>query len=344
MKILRSIMKSLPASMVSGCADDTPRTGPGAGNGIIRRRMPEPTAATRPATGPPAPSPLTARNPAALREAQDFCARVARRHYENFPVASWFLPRTVRPAVQAIYAFARIADDFADEEVHEGRRMERLREWEEMLEACLRGEAIHPVFVALRDAIERFALPPEPFRDLLAAFRMDVEVRRYPDFGTLLQYCRLSANPIGRLVLHLFGRAEPIHVGRSNALCTALQLTNHWQDAAIDLGRDRIYLPRQDLERHGVGESDLRAGRVTDAWRALMTDLAARTRALYRASRPLCDDMRGRLCWELRLTWLGGMRVLDAIEAADWDVFRRRPRLGALDAVAIGAAALRWTR
>lgn len=271
-----------------------------------------------------------------------FCARVASRHYENFPVASWILPGRIRPAAQAIYAFARVADDFADEAVHEGRRLERLREWEGMLESCLRGEAIHPVFVALRDTIERFDLPPEPFRELLAAFRMDVEVRRYPDFGTLLKYCRLSANPVGRLMLQLFGHTGAVEIGRSNALCTALQLTNHWQDVAIDLRKDRIYLPRDDMERYGVGEEDLRAGRVTTGFRALLIDLAGRTRSLYRAARPLCDSIGGRLGLELRMTWLGGSRVLDAIEANGCDVFHRRPRLGPLDAVSILAGALWW--
>jgi phytoene synthase len=303
--------------------------------------MPGPAAAASPADGPP-PSPLTTRSAAALREAQAFCARVARRHYENFPVASWILPARVRPAVQAIYAYSRIADDFADDPAHAGRRLERLREWEGMLEACFGGEAIHPVFVALRDAVERFGLPIEPFRELLAAFRMDVEVRRYAEFGALLQYCRLSANPIGRLVLELFGHRDPVLIGRSNALCTALQLTNHWQDVALDLARDRIYIPQEDLARHGVGEEDLRAGRATGAYRALMRELCGRTRSLFRAARPLCGALGGRLGLQLRLTWLGGWRVLEAIERRGYDVFSRRPRLGPGDALAMLAGAVRW--
>jgi phytoene synthase len=303
--------------------------------------MAEPTTAAR-ATEDPPPSPLTARRAETLREAQAFCARVARRHYENFPVASWILPARLRPAVQAVYAFARLADDFADEPVHEGRRLERLREWEEMLEAGFRGEAIHPVFVALRDAVERFGLPIEPFRELLAAFRMDVEIRRYPDFGALLQYCRLSANPIGRLILMLSGHRDPVLIGRSNALCTALQLTNHWQDVALDLARDRIYIPQEDLARYGVGEEDLRAGRATGGYRDLMRDLAGRTRSLFRAARPLCSDVGGRLRLELRMTWLGGWRILDALERCGYDVFTRRPRLGTGDALAMAAGAVRW--
>ena len=164
--------------------------------GIIRRPM------SRSSAGHPASVPLDApRSPHSLREAREFCARLAREHYENFPVASWLVPARVRPAVQAIYAFARVADDFADEDVHEGRRLERLDEWQGMLDDCFRGVAIHPVFVSLRAAVERFGLPRQPFVDLLAAFRMDVTRRRYPDEAALLAYCRLSANPVGELVL-----------------------------------------------------------------------------------------------------------------------------------------------
>jgi phytoene synthase len=287
-------------------------------------------------------TPAAAAPAISLREARDFCSRLARQHYENFPVASRLLPGAVRPAIQAIYAFARIADDFADEEAHEGRRLERLDEWGAMLEDCFRGRAIHPVFVALRDAVERHGLPPEPFRDLLAAFRMDVTTKRYPDFAALLRYCRLSANPVGRLVLNLFGHLDPVLVGRSNAFCTALQLTNHWQDVAIDLARDRIYLPADDRERLGVTEEEMRNGRVTDGFRALMREQIERTRALLAAARPLCDAVRGRLRLELRLTWIGGGRILEAIEAAGCDVFTRRPTLGVGDALLILGRALRW--
>jgi squalene synthase HpnC len=275
-------------------------------------------------------------------EAQEFCARLTREHYENFPVASRLLPASIRPAVQAIYAFARMADDFADEEVHEGRRLERLEEWGRLLEDCFRGEAVHPVFIALREAIRRHGLPPEPFRDLLQAFRLDVTERRHPDFASVLAYCRLSANPVGRLVLHLFGHRDARLRGWSNAICTALQLSNHWQDVAIDIARDRIYLPADDCERLGVTEDDLRRGKVTENFRVLMGEMIARTRDIFDAGRPLCDAVRGRLRWELKLTWLGGRRVLDRIEAAGYDVFARRPRLGVRDAATIAGQALRW--
>jgi phytoene synthase len=277
-----------------------------------------------------------------LREAQAFCARIARGHYENFPVASWLVPSDRRPAVQAIYAFARVADDFADEPAHEGRRLERLDEWGRMAEECFRGAAVHPVFVALREAIRLHDLPAQPFRDLLAAFRRDVTVRRYPDFQTLLGYCRLSANPVGRLVLRLFGHDRPALDEWSDAFCTALQLANHWQDVAIDLEKGRIYLPEDECLRRGVSEETLRSGRVTEGFQALMRDLVDRSRALLDAGRPLCDAVPGRLRWELRLTWLAGRRVLERLGAVGYDVFRHRPRLGALDLVVILGRAVRW--
>lgn len=299
--------------------------------------------AAGPSAGGSAPGGLL-RQGERLREARRFCARLARGHYENFPVASLLLPARVRPAIQAIYAFARIADDFADEPVHEGRRLQRLQEWETMLEDCFQGHTVHPVFVALRDAIDRHDLPPDPFRDLLAAFRMDVSVHRHPDFASVLRYCRLSADPVGRLVLLVCGHRDPVLFGRSNAFCTALQLTNHWQDVAIDLARDRVYLPEDEQRQWGVDLESLRAGRVTDGFRGLMRDLVARTRVLFDAARPLCDAVDGRLRWELRAIWIGGRRILDRIEAADHDVFRRRPRIGAADLPGLALAVLRWPR
>ena len=278
-----------------------------------------------------------------LREARAFCARLAREHYENFPVASWLLPARVRPAVQAIYAFARIADDFADEARHEGRRLERLDEWERMLHDCFRGEAIHPVFVVLRDAILQFDLPRQPFLDLLAAFRMDVTRSRYADDASLLEYCRLSANPVGRLLLRLFGYDLEAMGGRSDAICTALQLANHWQDVAVDLKKDRIYLPEDARRRFGVTEDDLLTGRSSEGFRALMRERVALTRELLVAGRSLCDAVRGRFRWELRLTWLGGQRILDRIETQGFDVLRHRPKLGPRDAFVVLGRAVAWS-
>jgi squalene synthase HpnC len=277
-----------------------------------------------------------------LSEAQGFCAHLVRDHYENFPVASRLIPARLRPAVQAIYAFARTADDFADEAAFEGERLERLAAWGVMLENCYRGRADHPVFIALRAAVERHGLPPDPFRDLLRAFRLDVVKTRHPDRASLLDYCRLSANPVGRLILHLFNRREPRLLEWSDAICTALQLTNHWQDVAVDMAKDRIYLPEDARCQHGVGEEDLRQGRATKGFRALMKEEVAGARALFDAGRPLCDAVRGRLRWELRLTWQGGRRILEKIEQVDYDVFARRPRLGVADALRISRRAMMW--
>jgi squalene synthase HpnC len=297
----------------------------------------------RASAGTPAlASPESLSSAHSLGEAREFCARLVRAHYENFPVASWLMPKQVRPAVQAIYAFARIADDFADEEAHEGRRMERLEEWQRMLDGCFRGEAIHPVFVSLRDAVQTFDLPRQPFADLLEAFRMDVTTRRYADEPALFEYCRLSANPVGRLLLRLFGHDEPALERRSDAICTALQLANHWQDVAVDLNRDRIYLPADARRRHGVTEEVLRAGKATDGFRALMQEQVARVRGLFAEGRPLCDAVRGRFRLELRLTVLGGQRILDRVEAMRFDVLSRRPRLGPVDALIVLGRSLRW--
>lgn len=287
--------------------------------------------------------PARGHDPSAIA-ARDHCARLAREHYENFPVASLLLPRRLRPAVQAIYAFARTADDIADETEHDGQRLQELQAWEDMLRRCVRGDAEHPVFVSLGDAFERHHLPLEPFLDLLAAFRLDVTRTRHPDFESLLDYCRLSANPVGRLMLHLFDYRDVALWPLSDSICTALQLANHWQDVALDLERGRIYLPESDRLRHGVSEEALLAGRVDDAFRSLMREQIARSRRLFEAGRPLCDRVRGRLRAELRLTWQGGWRILERIEDAGYDVFRRRPRLTARDAGPILLRSLLWRR
>ncbi len=277
-------------------------------------------------------------------EAYAYCAAVARGHYENFPVASLVVPRRLRPHVGAIYAFSRAADDFADEAVHDGRRLEKLALWEERFDRCLEGRADHPVFVALGDTLSRFGLPAAPFRDLLDAFRQDCRVRRYERWEDLLDYCRRSANPIGRLVLRLFGHADEERDRHADAVCTGLQLTNFWQDVAVDFRKDRIYLPAEDRKRFGVTEDDLRAGRLHEGFRALLLEMVGRTRRVFEEGRPLLSEVRGRLALEIRLTWLGGHKILDGIEAAGCDVFRARPELTRADKAVIGARALlgRW--
>ena len=302
---------------------------------------------TIPAAPLPIPGPSGAGIPGAgvtptLGTARAHCAGLAARHYENFPVGSWLVPRDLRPAIRAIYAFARTADDFADEPAPRDARLARLDGWEGDLLACFAGRPAGPVFTALHDAVRRHDLPRQPFLDLLAAFRMDARERRHPDFASLLGYCRLSANPIGRLILHLFGWRDPFRLRLSDAVCTGLQLANHWQDVAVDLERGRLYLPQQDLERHGVTEADLAAARVDRRFRALMREQVDRARVFFLEGRGLPAQVGGRLGAELRLTWLGGWRILDRIENAGFDVFRRRPRLGPRDACVIGWRALTW--
>ncbi len=277
-------------------------------------------------------------------EAYAYCEAVARAHYENFPIASLAVPRRLRSHVCAIYAFARAADDFADEAAHDGRRLELLGRWEAHLDRCLEGRADHPVFLALGETIAAFDLPPALFRDLLDAFRQDCRVRRYATWGELLDYCRRSANPVGRLVLRLFGLADEETGRLSDAVCTGLQLTNFWQDVAVDLRSDRIYLPADDRRRFGVTEEDLRSGRLHEGLRALLLEMIARTRRRFEEGRPLLARLTGRLGLEIRLTWLGGNRILDRIEARGCDVFRARPALTLADKTVLGAKALlgRW--
>jgi phytoene synthase len=277
-------------------------------------------------------------------EAYAACARVARGHYENFPVASLLLPPPMRPHVAAIYAFARAADDFADE----GDRpaVERLRlldDWHARLTACVDGRpGDDPVFVALGETIRTCSLPVELFEDLLSAFRQDVTTTRYATWAELLDYCHRSANPVGRLVLRVAGYADDRLDAASDAVCTALQLTNFWQDVERDWRKGRIYVPREALDRARAPERDLAARAMTPAWREVLADAADRTRALFDAGRPVCDGVSGRLRYELRFTWLGGRRILDRLEQAGFDVFAARPTLGAADLAGLAWRAIAW--
>jgi len=257
---------------------------------------------------------------------------LARRHYENFPVASRLVPRAKRDALAAVYAFARYADDVADEPGIEGR-LEKLAAWRGLLRECFAGRAEHPVFVALEDSAQRFHLSYTNFENLLQAFESDVKVNRHRDFSSLLSYCSCSANPVGRLVLELFGHRDPDLTALSDCICTALQLTNFWQDVAVDFRRDRIYLPLDDLDRFQYTLDDLRAQRADGRWRELLQFEIARTRGLFEKGKALPERVVPELRRQLRLTWLGGTTVLSKIEAAGYDVFRRRPSLSALDFV-----------
>ncbi|MEO6353026.1 MAG: squalene synthase HpnC [Oxalobacteraceae bacterium] len=258
-------------------------------------------------------------------------------HYENFPVASLLLPARLRPAVSAIYAFARSADDLADEgDASADQRLAALGVYAQGLDAIehhrLADEpAIPPLFVALEKTVRAYQLPLQPLRDLLSAFRQDVVTTRYLTFAALLDYCQRSANPVGTLMLHLYGAADAKNLRDSDAICSALQLINFWQDAAIDWQKGRIYLPQEDLERFGVTTAHLDDARVDAAWRALMRFEVERARAMMLSGAPLALRLPGRIGWELRLVVQGGLRIIEAIEAAGYDVFRQRPVIRTAD-------------
>jgi phytoene synthase len=254
-------------------------------------------------------------------------------HYENFPVASVLLPEPLRAPIAAIYRFARSADDIADEgNAPAEQRLDRLARYAAHLQAIGRGaEPDEPPFRDLARVVRAHALPLEPFRDLLDAFRQDVLKTRYADFGELLDYCRRSANPVGRLLLHLFGRNDAAALRQSDAICSSLQLVNFWQDVALDWRKDRLYLPLDEMRRFGVGEQHLREQRCDEAWRALMAFQCDRARAMMLAGAPLAGTLRGRLALEIALTVQGGLRILEKLRAVGYDSFRRRPVLGRLD-------------
>lgn len=288
-----------------------------------------------------------------LEAAYAHCEKLARAHYENFPVASHLLPAAMRPHIAAIYAFARTADDYADEPgIPDAERIRLLDAWADRLTDSARFQPdldfptadpdADQIFLALSATIARHNLPLQLFEDLLSAFRQDVTVKRYATWAELLDYCRRSANPVGRLVLRVAGYDDPRLDAASDAVCTALQLTNFWQDLERDWKNGRLYVPREEQEHARAREQDLDGRRMTPEWQDAMRGATARTRALFAAGRPVCDGVRGRLRWELRFTWLGGSRILDRLEAAGFDVFSRRPALGPADAPVLIWEALRW--
>jgi squalene synthase HpnC len=264
-------------------------------------------------------------------------------HYENFPVASFLLPKRLVPAVEAIYAFARSADDLADEgDAQPEERLRALTAYQLALDGIERGDCpSDPMFARLAGVIGQYRLPLQPFRDLLSAFQQDVTTTRYPTYADLLDYCGRSANPVGQLMLLLYGEADAAAIAQSNAVCSALQLINFWQDVAIDIDKGRIYLPLEDLERFGVGQAQIERHESDAAWRALMQFEVARARALMLEGAPLARRLPGRIGWELRMVVQGGLRILELIEAVGFDVFRRRPQLAGTDWLVIGWRALR---
>jgi phytoene synthase len=285
-------------------------------------------------------------DPATLHAAYAECERLARAHYENFPVASWLLPAPMRPHVAALYAFARTADDFADEGQRPAEeRLRLLDDWQRRLHACAWSEGWSgddQIFLALGATIRDRRLPMQLFDDLLSAFRQDITVHRYQSWTDVLDYCRRSANPVGRLVLRIAGYDETALDRSSDALCTALQLTNFWQDLERDWAKGRLYVPLDDVEASFARLDDLSARRMTEPWKTALARVAGRTRQLFSEGRAVCDGVTGRLRYELRLTWLGGTRVLDLLEREKFDVFAARPQIGPRDALWIVSRSLRW--
>lgn len=251
-------------------------------------------------------------------------------HYENFPVASVLLPRRLVPAVEAIYAFARSADDIADEgDAAPAERLAALGAYRAGLDGIARGDSgLPPLFARLAGIVAQYQLPLAPFYDLLSAFEQDVTVTSYASFASLLDYCRRSANPVGRLMLALYGAADTRNIADSDAICSALQLINFIQDVAVDRLKGRIYLPLEDVQQFGLDPASLAAWHADDDFRALLAFEVARARTLMLSGAPLVKRLPGRIGWELRLVVQGGLRILERIEMAGYDVFERRPVLG----------------
>lgn len=260
-------------------------------------------------------------------EAQEYCRRLARTHYENFSVATWFLPQRLRQHFCNVYAYCRISDDLGDEVGDPDTSLQLLDQWEEELDACYGGSPRHPVFVALVETVRKFDIPKQPFADLLKAFRQDQTVTRYPTFEDLLGYCRYSANPVGHLVLYLCGYRDAARQALSNFTCTALQLANFWQDVSVDYAKGRIYLPLDDLQRYGVSENDVASSRNTAAFCEMMRFQIERARDWFRQGLPLVEQVERDLAIDIELFSRGGQEILNAIERQGYAVLGRRPSI-----------------
>ena len=255
------------------------------------------------------------------------------QHYENFPVASILMPRRLRKPVAAIYHFARAADDIADEgELSNEERLRQLDKFRTELTRIANNETpLNKLFQNLATEIHQHALPMQPLYDLLDAFSQDVVKKRYGDFTELLDYCRRSANPVGNLLLHLYGEATPVNIAYSDAICTSLQIINFWQDVAKDYVIGRIYLPRDELVQYGVSEQQIGQGICNNAWHELMTFQVGRARAMMLSGKPLGTILTGRIGLEMRMIIAGGLRILDKLESSGYDMFRHRPVLKSYD-------------
>lgn len=270
-------------------------------------------------------------------QARQYCAQLARSHYENFHVVSFLLPSELHQDFYNVYSYCRWADDLGDETGDAVRSTRLLKLWRQQLDACyepsgadavrFNGRPLHPVFLALGETIRRHQIPPEPFRDLITAFLQDQQVSRYPTYADLLGYCRYSANPVGRLVLYLCGYRDPERQQLSDFPCTALQLANFWQDVRVDLEKGRVYIPLEDIARFGYSEGQLQRLEFTPEFRELMRFEVERTRELFRAGLPLAGRVDSRLAADIELFSRGGMEILHMIEEQGYDVLSSRPAL-----------------
>ncbi len=274
------------------------------------------------------------------QEARAYCDRLTATHYENFSVVTWMTPRALRPAFRAVYSFCRWSDDLGDEVGDRAQSRELLAWWREELKAMYRGEARHPVMIALADVVQEYEVPIAPFEALISAFEQDQEITEYETYEQLLDYCTRSANPVGHLVLYL-GRCHTPHTAElSDRTCTALQLANFWQDVARDLDIGRIYLPREDRESFGVTEADLRALKFSPAFADLLAFQVNRTRDLFHRGWPLVAKMPLHLAIDVDLFTRGGLAILDRIVARGYDVLSSRPTVGKVAKVGLLARAL----
>ena len=275
-----------------------------------------------------------------LTEARAWCRELAESHYENFHVASWFLPKALRPHFHSIYAYCRVSDDLGDEVGNTAESLALLDMWGRELDACYAGELRHPVFVALAETIKECGIPKTPFADLLTAFRQDQSKARYATMAEVLDYCRYSANPVGRLVLYACGFADEERFNLSDATCSALQLANFWQDVSVDYKKDRVYLPKDDMARFGVTDETIAHGIATPEFRALLKYEVDYARVLFHQGLPLIGKVSRDLAVDLDLFSRGGLEILRAIEGRDYDVLSARPAISKRTKLALALRAV----
>ena len=275
--------------------------------------------------------------------AESYCKALATSHYENFPLVSWLLPKDLHQHFYNVYAYCRWADDLGDEVGDPARSLELLNWWRTELLNCYAGKQSHPVFIALKPTIDQFSIPPEPFLDLISAFEQDQTILEYETFDQLRDYCRRSADPVGRLVLYLCGEYHPQNVIWSDSICTGLQMANYWQDVSRDFQIGRIYLPREDYLRFGYLREDFDCHRTNPQFIALMKFQVERARQYLKDGLPLIEHLPGRLQVDIDLFAHGGLRILERIESIGYQVWQTRPKVTKFDAVKLLAQAL-WRK